>query len=219
MRTRAEERNGQWVLNGQKMWITNGSVARSIVVAAKTDPAAGAHGVSNFIVPADAPGFSPGKDEPKMGMKGSPTTQLFFEDCCIPQENLLGRLQRGLQAVYDHAGWRAHQHCVMALGLGRAALEQSLKYAQERSLGQPIANFNPSMQAGRYGYGVGKPPGCSSTKRPCSKIAASALPKLPEWLNSLPRRRRIQACWQAIQIHGGMGYARCRWSATIATTA
>ena len=209
MKTRAEERNGEWVLNGQKMWITSGSVARSIVVAAKTDPAAGTHGVSNFIVPADAPGFTPGKDKPKMGMKGSPTTQLYFEDCRIASENLLGQLNQGFKQFMITLDGARISIAAMALGLGRAALEQSLKYAREReAFGQPIANFQAiqmkladmaiELEAARlliYQAAVMKDRGRRFSKQAAmAKIFAS--------------EAADRACWQAIQIHGGMGYSR-----------
>lgn len=209
LKTRAEERDGMWVLNGQKMWITSGSVARSVVVAAKTDPTAGTHGVSNFIVPADAPGFAPGKDEPKMGMKGSPTSQLFFADCRIPKENLLGELNQGFKQFMITLDGARISIAAMALGLGRAALEHSLKYAREReAFGQPIAHFQAiqmkladmatELEAARlliYQAAVLKDRGQRFTKQVAmAKLFAS--------------EAADRACWQAIQIHGGMGYSR-----------
>lgn len=209
MKTRAEDCGNEWVLNGQKMWITSGSVAHSFVVAAKTDPAAGAHGVSNFIVPADAPGLVVGKDEPKMGMKGSPTNQLFFQDCRLPKENLLGRLNEGFKQFMLVLDAARITISAMALGLGRAALEQSIKYAQEReAFGQPIAGFQSiqmkladmatELEAARllmYKAAVMKERGERITQ-----IAAMAKVFATEAAD--------RACWQAIQIHGGMGYSR-----------
>ncbi|MFN8453082.1 MAG: acyl-CoA dehydrogenase family protein [Anaerolineae bacterium] len=104
----------------------------SLVVAAKTDPAAGAHGISNFIVPAGAPGLSAGKDEKKMGMKGSPTNQVYFQDCRIPEENLLGQLNEGFKQFMITLDAGRLTLAAMALGLGRAAYEHSLRYAKER---------------------------------------------------------------------------------------
>jgi alkylation response protein AidB-like acyl-CoA dehydrogenase len=184
-------------------------VARSIVVAAKTDPAAGAHGVSNFIVPADAPGFTPGKDEPKMGMKGSPTSQLFFEDCCIPQENLLGRLNEGFKQFMITLDGARISIAAMALGLGRAALEQSLKYAQEReAFGQLIANFQSiqgkladmatELEAARL----------LIYKAAVLKDRGERITKIAGMAKLFASEAADRACWQAIQIHGGMGYSR-----------
>lgn len=209
MKTRAEDCGDEWALNGQKMWITSGSVARSFVVAAKTDPAAGTHGVSNFIVPAGAPGFTVGKDEPKMGMNGSPTNQLYFQDCRLPKENLLGRLNEGFKQFMLVLDAARITIAAMALGLGRAALEQSIKYAKEReAFGQPIANFQSiqikladmaiELEAARllmYKAAVMKDRGERITK-----IAAMAKVFATEAVDRI--------CWQAIQVHGGMGYSR-----------
>lgn len=209
MKTRAEDCGNEWSLNGQKMWITSGSVAHSFIVAAKTDPAAGTHGVSNFIVPADAPGFAVGKDEPKMGMKGSPTNQLYFQDCRLPKENLLGKLNEGFKQFMMVLDAARITISAMALGLGRAALEQSLKYAKEReAFGQPIADFQSiqikladmatELEAARllmYKAAVMKDRGERITK-----IAAMAKVFATEAADRI--------CWQAIQVHGGMGYSR-----------
>jgi alkylation response protein AidB-like acyl-CoA dehydrogenase len=209
LRTTAVKHGQEWVLNGQKMWISSGSVSRSIVVAAKTDPSAGAHGVSNFIVPAGAPGLTVGKDEPKMGMHGSPTNQLFFEGCRLPGENLLGRLNEGFKQFMITLDGARISIAAMALGLGRAALELSLTYAREReAFGQPIANFQAvqlkladmatELEAARlliYQAAVLKDRGQRFTRQAAmAKLYAS--------------EAADRACWQAIQIYGGMGYSR-----------
>jgi alkylation response protein AidB-like acyl-CoA dehydrogenase len=209
LRTTAVKHGQEWVLNGQKMWISSGSVSRSIVVADKTDPSAGAHGVSNFIVPAGAPGLTVGKDEPKMGMHGSPTNQLFFEGCRLPGENLLGRLNEGFKQFMITLDGARISIAAMALGLGRAALELSLTYAREReAFGQPIANFQAvqlkladmatELEAARlliYQAAVLKDRGQRFTRQAAmAKLYAS--------------EAADRACWQAIQIYGGMGYSR-----------
>ncbi len=97
MRTRAERRGDKYVLNGQKIWITNGSVADVVCVFAVTDPQAGSRGVSAFVVEKGAPGFSVGKKEKKMGIRGSPTVELSFADCEIPANNLLGEEGEGFK--------------------------------------------------------------------------------------------------------------------------
>ncbi|MCL4300318.1 MAG: acyl-CoA dehydrogenase [Anaerolineae bacterium] len=209
MKTRAEDCGNEWVLNGQKMWITSGSVAHSFVVAAKTDPAAGAHGVSNFIVPADAPGLVVGKDEPKMGMKGSPTNQLFFQDCRLPKENLLGRLNEGFKQFMLVLDAARITISAMALGLGRAALEQSIKYAQEReAFGQPIAGFQSiqmkladmatELEAARL----------LMHKAAVMKERGERITQIAAMAKVFATEAADRACWQAIQIHGGMGYSR-----------
>ncbi len=209
LRTSAVKQNGDWVLNGQKMWITSGAVARSLVVAAKTDPAAGSHGISNFIVPAGAPGLSAGKDEKKMGMKGSPTNQIYFQECRIPEENLLGKLNEGFKQFMITLDAGRLTVAAMALGLGRAAYEQSLKYAKERrAFGQAIANFQAiqfkladmatELEAARLL--LYKAVATKEKGQPLTQIAAMA--KL------FASEAAERACSQAIQIHGGMGYSQ-----------
>ena len=95
LRTTATREGDSWVLQGQKMWITSGSLADVLIVAAVTDATKGAHGISNFIVEKGMAGFTPGKDEAKMGLRGSLTSQLFFDHCRVPAENLLGTLNQG----------------------------------------------------------------------------------------------------------------------------
>jgi len=209
LKTTAVKDGNEWVLNGQKMWITSGAVARSILVAAKTNPEAGARGVSNFIVPAGAPGFVVGKNEPKMGLKGSLTNQLFFQDCRIPEENLLGKLNEGFKQFMITLDGGRISIGAMALGLGRAALEQAIAYAKERyAFGRPIAEFQAiqfkladmatELEAARlliYKAAVAKDRGERITK-------LAAMAKL------FASEAADRACWEAIQIHGGMGYSR-----------
>ena len=90
MRTRAEKRGDQYILNGQKIWITNGSVADAVCVFAVTDPKKGANGISAFLVEKTFPGFQVGKIEKKMGIRGSPTVELIFDNCEVPAANLIG---------------------------------------------------------------------------------------------------------------------------------
>ncbi|MCW2960537.1 MAG: acyl-CoA dehydrogenase [Thermoleophilia bacterium] len=140
MRTTAVLKDGEWVLNGGKRFITNAGVADVYTIFAKTDLEAGHAGISAFIVPADAPGFSIGKFEKKMGIKGSTTGELFFDDCRIPAENILGEPGTGFtlaMKVLDHS-----RPGVAAQGLGIAggAIEYSGKYLLEREqFGKPIA--------------------------------------------------------------------------------
>ncbi|MGD2105951.1 MAG: acyl-CoA dehydrogenase family protein, partial [Anaerolineae bacterium] len=118
-RTRAEREpsTGEWVINGQKIFITNGSIADVIVITAKTDPGKGSRGISAFIVEKDTPGFKPGRDEKKMGLKGSVTSELFFEDCRIPTENLLGDENRGFQQFLSTLDAGRIAIAAMAVGL------------------------------------------------------------------------------------------------------
>lgn len=209
LKTTAVRDGDEWVLNGQKMWITSGAVARTVIVAAKTDPEAGTHGISNFIVPAGTPGFIVGKDESKMGLRGSVTNQLFFEDCRVPAENLLGQEGEGFKQFMITLDGGRISIAAMALGLGQAALEMALAYAQERrAFGKAIAEFQAiqwkladmatELNAARllvYKAARLKDEGKSFTKE-------AAMAKL------FASEAADRACWEAIQIHGGMGYSR-----------
>src|SRR5271154_1066160 len=99
MMTRAEKKGDRYVLNGSKMWITNGPVAETLVVYAKTDPAAGARGITAFIIEKGMKGFSTAQKLDKLGMRGSPTSELVFEDCEVQAENILGRLNEGVRVL------------------------------------------------------------------------------------------------------------------------
>lgn len=209
LRTTAVRDGDSWVLNGQKMWITSGSIADVVIVAAVTDPERGAHGISNFIVEKGTPGFLPGKDEPKMGLKGSITSQLFFADCRIPAENLLGEVNGGFVQFMKTLDGGRISIAACALGLGRAAYEAALAYAKERrAFGRAIADFQAiqfkladsatELDAARlliYQAATRKDAGL-----PFSKEAAMA--KL------FASEASERACFQAVQIHGGAGYSR-----------
>jgi isovaleryl-CoA dehydrogenase len=142
MRLRADRKGGAYVLNGTKIFISNGPVGDVFVVYAKTAPDKGAQGVSAFIVEKEFPGFQRGKKFEKMGWRGSPTGELIFEDCVVPAENLLGKENRG--ALVLMSGLNTERVCLgaMSLGLARGAYECALKYAKERvQFGKPIASF------------------------------------------------------------------------------
>lgn len=142
MRLRADKKGEYYVLNGSKIFISNGPVGDVFVVYAKTDMEKGPRGVSAFIVEKDFPGFSRGKKFEKMGWRGSPTGELIFEDCQVPVENILGTENRG--ALVLMSGLNTERVCLgaMSLGLSRGAYECALKYAKERvQFGKPIASF------------------------------------------------------------------------------
>ncbi|HWQ13840.1 MAG TPA: acyl-CoA dehydrogenase family protein [Roseiflexaceae bacterium] len=140
-RTTARLEGGEWVINGSKMWITNAPVAGHLIVTAVTDPGE-RHAISALIVPAGTPGLSFGKLEPKMGLRGSPTSAVLFEDVRVPQENLLGQRGRGfVQFLQVLDGGRVGIGA-MAVGLAQAAYETAAAYARERTaFGRPIGAF------------------------------------------------------------------------------
>lgn len=209
IRTRAVRDGDSWVINGQKCFITNGSIADVVVIAAKTDPEAGSRGISAFIVEKGTPGFRPGRDEKKMGLKGSVTSELFFEDCRIPAENLLGKENDGFKQFLTTLDAGRVAIAAMALGLARGAFERSVAYAKQRvQFGQSIANF----QAIQW----------MIAEMATEIDAARLMVYRAAWLRSRGARFTKEAamaklfatevservCRKAIQIHGGYGYIR-----------
>ncbi len=209
IKTRAVLDGDEWVINGQKIFITNGSVADVVVIAAVTDPAKGKKGISNFIIEKGTPGFRIGREEDKMGLRGSVTSELIFENCRVPKENLLGQEGEGYKQFLITLDGGRIGIGAMAVGLGMAALEAAVKYAKERvQFGQPIAEFQAiqwmladmatELEAARllvYRAAWLKEQGRRFTKE-------AAMAKL------FASEAAVRACYKAIQIHGGYGYTR-----------
>lgn len=142
LRTRAEKKGDTYILNGTKMFITNGPVADVAVVYAKTDPEAGHRGITAFIVESDFPGFSTGKTLKKMGVKGSPTGELIFENCEVPEENVLLQENQGVKVLMSGLDRERIVYSVAPIGLAQAAFDVAFKYASERvQFGSPIIGF------------------------------------------------------------------------------
>jgi alkylation response protein AidB-like acyl-CoA dehydrogenase len=141
MRSEARREGDEYVLNGSKRFITNAGVASLYVVFAKTDPDAGHAGISAFVVEADAPGFSVGRIEPKMGIKGSTTGEVFFDDCRIPADNLLGEEGEGFKIAMRILDRSRPGIGAQGLGIAQGATDYALEYARTReTMGRPIAN-------------------------------------------------------------------------------
>ncbi|MCC7163297.1 MAG: acyl-CoA dehydrogenase family protein [Anaerolineae bacterium] len=207
VRTTAQLDGDDWVLNGSKMYVTSGKVARSILVLCRTEQGRGHRGFSLIIVPHDAPGLVLGKLERKMGLHTSLTTQIFFQDCRVPRENLLGERGAGFRHTMQVLDGGRIGIGAMALGLGEAALSASLKYAQERyafgkaiadlqAIQQMIADMAMELQAARLM--VYKAATLKDEGKKFGLEAAQA--KL------FATEASDRACWKAIQIHGGAGY-------------
>ena len=142
LKTRAEKRDGKWVLNGSKTFITNGGIADVAVVYAKTDPSAGHAGISGFIVEKGTPGFTVGQSFHKMGVHASVTSELFFEVCEIPEENLLGIEGMGFMMAMQTVEWDRSALLAPTTGGFISLIEKCAIYAQERQqFGRPIAKF------------------------------------------------------------------------------
>ena len=208
-KTRAEKVAGGWKVNGEKIYITNGSVAKYVTFTAVTEPGAGSNGISAFIMDTATPGFRPGVREKKMGLRGSDTVALFFEDCFVPDENLLGDPRGGFKTFMRTLVGGRISIGAMALGIARGALEHSIAYSkQRRQFNQPIASFQAiqfmladmatKIEASRlliYHAALLKDAGKSFVKEASmAKLFAS---EAANWVTD-----------KAIQIHGGMGYMR-----------
>src|ERR1700754_3369252 len=141
MRMRAERRGDRFVLNGSKMWITNGPIAETLVVYAKTDPSAGPRGITAFIEKG-MKGFSTAQKLDKLGMRGSDTAELVFENCEVPDENVLGEVGRGVNVLIAGLDYERSVLAAGALGIMQACLDVVMPYVHERKkFGQPIESF------------------------------------------------------------------------------
>jgi isovaleryl-CoA dehydrogenase len=142
MRTRADRKGDRYVLNGAKMWITNGPVADIIIVYAKTDPTAGARGITAFIIEREFPGFAPAQKLDKLGMRGSDTAELVFTDCEVPAENVLGTLGNGVNVLMSGLDYERLVLAGGPLGIMQACLDLVVPYVHQRQqFGQPIGRF------------------------------------------------------------------------------
>ena len=142
MKLKAEKRNGYYVLNGTKYWITNGPDADTLVVYAKTDPEAGSKGMTAFIVEKSMKGFSTSQHFDKLGMRGSNTAQLFFDNCEVPFENVLGAEGKGVRVLMSGLDYERVVLSGIGTGIMAACLDEVMPYVKERQqFGQPIGNF------------------------------------------------------------------------------
>jgi alkylation response protein AidB-like acyl-CoA dehydrogenase len=140
--TRAEDKGDHWLLNGQKMWITNGKEASLFIMIATVDSGLGYKGITAFLVEKDFPGFTVGKKEDKLGIRASSTCELILEDCKVPKENMLGEKGKGYKIAIETLNEGRIGIGAQMLGLAQGAFDNAAKYAQERKqFGQPIANF------------------------------------------------------------------------------
>ena len=142
MKTRAVRDGDAYILNGTKMFITNGPVADVMIVYAKTDLGAGPRGITAFIIEKDFPGFSRGKHLKKMGVKGSPTGELIFDNCEVPAENVLGEENNGLRVLMNGLDRERIVYSILPIGVAQGAFDVAFRYAQERvQFGKPIIEF------------------------------------------------------------------------------
>ena len=207
MRLRADKRGDRYVLNGTKMWITNAHYADTLVVYAKTAPEAGPRGITAFLVEKNFKGFRPAQKLDKLGMRGSPTSELVFEECEVPEENILGPLNEGVRVLMSGLDYERAVLAAGPIGIMQAALDVVLPYVHERKqFGQAIGEFQliqakvadmyTQLNASRaYVYAVARACDRGLTTR---KDAAGAILFAAE--------ASTKASLDAIQILGGMGY-------------
>ncbi|NJN16863.1 MAG: acyl-CoA dehydrogenase [Oscillochloris sp.] len=209
IKTTAERQGDEWVINGQKMWITNGSFADLIIVHAVTDKNLGPRGISAFIVSKDAPGFKVGKVEDKMGLRASHTASLYFEDCRIPAENLLGPLNGGFPLAMRTLDIGRCGLGGSSLGAAKEAFELSRKYMVERQqFGRPIADFQAihfklaDMAVRIYTM--------EQIVYDCARRVDAGKPATIESsiVKLYSTEMASQVIDEAIQIYGGMGFSR-----------
>ena len=142
MRLRADKQGDRYLLNGSKMWITNGPDARVLVVYAKTDPDAGPRGITAFIIENDFPGFSTAQKLDKLGMRGSNTCELVFEDCEVPEENVLGKVNEGARVLMSGLDYERAVLAGGPLGIMQSCLDVVIPYIHERKqFGRSIGEF------------------------------------------------------------------------------
>jgi isovaleryl-CoA dehydrogenase len=147
MRTRADKKGDHYVLNGSKMWITNGPEAETLVVYAKTDPNAGPRGITAFLIEKGMKGFSTAQKLDKLGMRGSDTCELVFEDCEVPEENVVGKINEGVRVLMSGLDYERVVLAAGPLGLMQNCLDVVIPYVHDRKqFGQPIGSFQ-IMQA------------------------------------------------------------------------
>ncbi|NDZ93579.1 acyl-CoA dehydrogenase [Streptomyces sp. SID6673] len=142
MKTRARKDGSNWVLNGSKCWITNGGKSSWYTVMAVTDPEKGANGISSFMVHKDDPGFTVGPLEKKLGIKGSPTAELYFEDCTIPEDRIVGDEGTGFKTALQTLDHTRPTIGAQAVGIAQGALDKAIEYVKDRKqFGQSISKF------------------------------------------------------------------------------
>ncbi|AOO82906.1 isovaleryl-CoA dehydrogenase [Bosea vaviloviae] len=207
MKTKAVKKGDRYVLTGNKMWITNGPVAETLVVYAKTDPEAGSRGISAFLIEKGMKGFSTAQKLDKLGMRGSDTCELVFEECEVPEENLLGSVGRGVNVLMSGLDYERVVLSAGPLGIMQAALDVVMPYVHERKqFGQAIGEFQlvqgkladmyVMMNACKaYVYAVAKACDRGETTR---EDAAGAI--------LISAEKATQIALDAIQLLGGNGY-------------
>jgi alkylation response protein AidB-like acyl-CoA dehydrogenase len=208
-RTTAVRKGDRWVLNGNKTFITNGHYADVAVVIAVTDRGQGTHGLSAFVVEKGTPGFRPGKKENKLGLRASDTSELIFEDCELPAESLLGELGAGFVDSMRVLDGGRISIAALSLGIGRGALDASVKYVKERrQFGKAIAEFQ----------GIQWKLADMATELDAARLLTQRAAVLKDAGHRVTRESSmaklyasevaVRICDEAVQLHGGYGFIK-----------
>tara|TARA_B100000029_G_C17489665_1_gene928614 strand:+ start:142 stop:1281 length:1140 start_codon:yes stop_codon:yes gene_type:complete len=207
MHTVAEKSGKYYILNGTKNWVTNGINSDVVIVMALTDKTAGYNGISTFIVPKDIDGFSVGKKEDKLGIRGSDTCELYFDNCHVPIENLIDKEGRGFRIALATLDGGRIGIAAQALGIAQTALDKSVQYSNERkqfgktissfgALQEKIAIMGTNIEASRLL--IHKAAVLKDAHKPFTKAAAMA--------KSFASQTAMDAAIDCVQIFGGYGY-------------
>ena len=207
LKTKATLKNGQWTINGSKQFISNGKRAKLAIVFAVTDPELGKKGISAFLVPTDNPGYIVNRVENKLGIRASDTCSITFDNCTIPEENMLGPRGKGLAVALSNLEGGRIGIASQAVGIARAAFEEALKYSKERiqfgvpiidhqSIGNFLADMHTQINAARLL--TLQAASLRQNGQPCLSEASQAKLFASEVCEFV--------CTKAIQIFGGYGY-------------
>lgn len=199
----------EWIINGNKVFITNGSIAEVIIITARTILGEEDKGISCFIIPKDSPGFTIGSTYEKLGMRASDTVELVFQDCSIPKENLLGELGEGFKQFLKVLDGGRISIAALALGIGTAAFQEAISYAKERvQFNRPISHFQGiSFKLADMGTRL-------EMARLLTMKAASLKDKGEDFSLTAAMAKlsaseaAVYASQEALQIHGGYGYMK-----------
>ena len=209
MKLKADKSGNGYRLNGTKFWITNGSEADTLVVYAKTDMAAGSRGITAFLIERNMEGFSIGQKVDKLGIRGSPTAELVFDDCFVPPENILGEENKGVEVLMSGLDYERTVLAGMQIGIMQACLDTVLPYVRDRKqFGKPIGSFQLMQakvadmyvalsSARAYVYSVAK--ACDAGKTTRYDAAGAIL---------LASENAVKVANEAVQALGGAGYTK-----------
>lgn len=206
MKTVARKEGDEWVIDGEKAWITNGAYGKYFVVLARTSPGEGTRGISAFVVPSDVAGFRVGGAEEKMGLKASNTTALYFDGCRIPADNLLGEEGAGFRIAMSTLDHSRVGIAAQSVGIHRRALELAVAYAKERvQFGVPIAKHQ-AIQFKLATMATDLEAARCLTRYAASREGKPDAGRLASQAKLYASEAANRACYEAVQIHGGNGF-------------